>query len=281
MRFLPLIGIGGIAAIALASRGKKKKPSQDIEIDEIDEIDDAEEASSASARPRLKDTPETREIQEVLHELGYGNIVGDIDGKKGSNTKAAIRAFQGDYRRWSEKRKSIKVDGIWGGDSSDAADHALRALNASGRSSFSDLVGGRSEAAGPAGSAGAVSSAEMNAFLQSVFDELSECLERGDVQESSSGLYGTVSNYAKAAQCIFNMLSGVGANVSQMTESEKEEVGGFVQTAVKRFMGAVDRAQGNLSAVSRSQWVSDFRRELGNSLMNSTDITRIARLWNG
>lgn len=137
MRFLPLIALGGGAALLMASRGKKKGAQADH-----DEFDDAELAADASVPPKLSATPQTRELQEVLHALGYGAIVGAIDGKKGGKTTAGIKAFQGEYNSWADRRKSLKVDGVWGPNSSDAADHALRELRSSGLSSFSELVDG-------------------------------------------------------------------------------------------------------------------------------------------
>jgi len=265
MRFLPILAIGGGAALLMASRGKKKGTQPSLE--DLEENEDAEVAASGPAPSGIRATSQTEELQEILHALGYGAIVGTIDGRKGRKTKAGITAFQSDYSRWPGARNSLGVDGAWGPNTSAAADHALRALKTSSFSTFPEMVnrsGGITGTSGPTprGDSSAITEAEERKFLGAIFDEISQCLARGEVQKSSSGIYGTVSNYAKAAQCLFNFLARIGANISQMTEPEKEFVTEFIQEASKSFMGALDGSGGNVSTMSKSEWVSRFRNEI-------------------
>lgn len=270
MRFLPLIALGGGAALLMASRGKKRGAQPSLE--DLEENEDAEVAASGPAPSGIRATSQTEELQEILHALGYGAIVGTIDGRKGKKTKAGITAFQSDYSRFSGARNSLGVDGAWGPNTSAAADHALRALKTSPFSTFPEMVnrsGGITGTSGPGtsgptprGDSSAITEAEERKFLGAIFDEISQCLARGEVQKSSSGIYGTVSNYAKAAQCLFNFLARIGANISQMTEPEKEFVTEFIQEASKSFMGALDGSGGNVSTMSKSEWVSRFRNEI-------------------
>jgi len=150
MRLFPLIALGGGAALLMASRGKKKK-TPDEELGEMDDADVA--AGDKPARTSVSPKPKTREQQTVLHELGYGSIVGAIDGKMGKNTRNGIKSFQREYNQWDERRKPLEVDGKWGPNTSDAADHALRAMAERGASSFGEVVSGAATGGGAAPSA--------------------------------------------------------------------------------------------------------------------------------
>ena len=144
---MPLAAVA-VGALALSGRKKKKKGS------EIDELDDADVAAGDAPVRKVSASPKTREQQTVLHELGYGSIVGTIDGKMGANTRTGIKTFQREYTQWSERRKALEVDGKWGPNTSDAADHALRMMAERGASTFGELIGREQSGGGTGGGTG-------------------------------------------------------------------------------------------------------------------------------
>lgn len=138
MRFLPLIALGGGAALLLASRNKKKgSPSEDI-----GELDDADVAAGDKPSSGGNYSAGVEGQQQILHDLGYGNIVGAIDGKMGANTKNGIKTFQRDYNDWSGRHAALQVDGKWGPNTGTAAEVALEAMSGSGAQSFQQISRG-------------------------------------------------------------------------------------------------------------------------------------------
>lgn len=238
MRFLPLIALGGGAALLMASRGKKKTEPED-------ELEDADVAAGdAPARKPVSAKPKTREQQTVLHELGYGSVVGAIDGKMGKNTRAGIKAFQGEYNRWDERRKSLKVDGKWGPNTSDAADHALRAMAERGADTFSEVVSGAAAGGGAAPSVDR-SLPDPTMSRQITFSEA------GDKYAIHAQFrYTTLQNYLVKAK----------ENHMLLTKSDKDTWGKFFyDTFVKdpsTFLGEVTGGGDNVgAAVYAGLWV--------------------------
>lgn len=139
MRFLPLIALGGGAALLLASRSKKKSsPAEDL-----GEIDDADVAAGDKPSSGGSYSAGVEGQQQMLHDLGYGNVVGAIDGKMGNNTKNGIKTFQRDYNDWSGRHKALQVDGKWGPNTGTAAEVALEAIADSGARSFQEVSRGQ------------------------------------------------------------------------------------------------------------------------------------------
>ncbi len=105
---LPILLLGGGALLLL---GRKKKPTP-AEVERPPSPDETKGPPGAAAG-----TKTWKGRQTALTYLGYGDIVGKVDGKYGKNTKKAIRQFQKDY--------GIGVDGKWGPQTQGAVNEAI------------------------------------------------------------------------------------------------------------------------------------------------------------
>jgi len=138
--------LAGGAALVILGSGKKRKKSSARRDSSSGYDPDYQKSGSASqsGTNNISANPKTTEIQEVLHALGYGNLVGTIDGRSGPKTRSAIGQFQQDYNMWPERRRVLRVDEKWGPNSSDAAEHALYESSVRGTIFTSLIQGGGS-----------------------------------------------------------------------------------------------------------------------------------------
>ena len=116
---LPILLLGGAAVVVMGKKKKKKKKSGAIAYDDLVlPVPGVSTAGPAGASAGVSKWKARQESLAYLTRLGVCSCnPGEVDGKYGSNTKTAIRAFQ--------SYAGIDVDGKWGPQTETAMKQAI------------------------------------------------------------------------------------------------------------------------------------------------------------
>jgi len=175
--FVPL-AVVAVGALALAG-GKKKKKQEDVLGDDglLDEEQDAIDSSggdsggySPSIPPPIPEVKEPPEEPWNDPDYSISGLPPEIDDKLNRLGYHKVSDFQSDYNKWSKRKRVLKVDNIWGNNTSKSADQALDHMDSDGADSFLDILSAPGGMRGGAGaSGGAVGSAgERKDMLQAL-----------------------------------------------------------------------------------------------------------------